>query len=214
MSSIEKISNKIANKISIEINASNDKKEVIAYGIFGIIQTFLSILLVVIFGIIFNVVVEGLIMSFTTSILRKYSGGVHASSPKICMIIGTFNCTVIPIIIKNLNLNLNNIIILGVVTFILSYITIFKLAPVSSLNKPIKNIKKRKMLKNKSILILTFYVVLVYIIILNYKSSFNKNLLIYCICIYVGILWQLFTLTKVGYTVLTSVDSFLNKIIK
>lgn len=214
MSSIEKISNKIANKISIEINASNDKKEVIAYGIFGIIQTFLSILLVVIFGIIFNVVVEGLIMSFTTSILRKYSGGVHASSPKICMIIGTFNCTVIPIIIKNLNLNLNNIIILGVVTFILSYITIFKLAPVSSLNKPIKNIKKRKMLKNKSILILTFYVVLVYIIILNYKSSFNKNLFIYCICIYVGILWQLFTLTKVGYTVLTSVDSFLNKIIK
>ncbi|MDQ0148234.1 accessory gene regulator ArgB-like protein [Eubacterium multiforme] len=214
MSNIERISNKIADKIAIEIKVNDEKKEVIAYGIFGIIQTLLSILLVIIFGIIFNVLIEALIVSFTTSILRKYSGGVHASSPNICMMIGTFNCTVIPIIIKNLRLTWTLVSLIGIMIFILSYIIIIRLAPVDSANKPIKNDKKRKILKKKSIINLTIYLFIVFMLLIFYNILFNKNLLLYCVCIYAGILWQVFTLTNIGDIVLRSVDSFFNKFIK
>ncbi|MBP1888712.1 accessory gene regulator B [Clostridium moniliforme] len=213
MIDIEVISNRIADKIAEEIKADNEKKEVIAYGIFGIIQTLLSILLVVIFGIIFNVLIEGLMMSFSTGILRKYSGGVHASNSKTCMIIGTFNCTIVPIVIKYLPLTLKMIIITGIFTFILAYFLIFKLAPVDSIKKPIKSIKKKKILKKKSIVVLTFYLTLVCIFIFNYYNLLNKNMLIYCICIYAGIMWQVFSITKVGYIVLGKIDSFFNKFI-
>lgn len=213
MINIEVISNRIADRIAEEINANNEKKEVIAYGIFGIIQAVLSILFVVIFGIIFNVLIEGLIISFSTSILRKYSGGVHASNSKTCMIVGTFNCTIVPILIKYFSLTLEVTSITGICTFILAYFLIFKLAPVDSIKKPIKSIKKKKILKKKSIMVLTFYLVLVCIFIFKYDRLFNKNMLVYCICIYAGILWQVFSLTKVGHFMLGKVDSFFNKFI-
>ena len=214
MSNIENFSNRIADKIAYEININDEKKEIIAYGIFGIIQTLLSILFVAIFGFIFNVLIEALIVSFTASILRKYSGGVHASSPNICMTIGTFNCTIIPIIIKKLNLSFNCVFLVGILIFILSYIAILKLAPVDSINKPIKSIKKRKELKNKSIFILTIYFLIVVIFLVLYKFLTNIKLLFYCGCIYAGIFWQIFTLTKTGHIILVRVDSFLNKFIK
>ena len=85
---IEKISNRFAEKIANEMDYDQDKKEVMAYGAHAILQIFFSLLFVVIFGMIFGVLIEALIVSFSTSVLRKYSGGVHAASPAICMIVG------------------------------------------------------------------------------------------------------------------------------
>ena len=213
MFSIEKLSNKITDKIAHEINIDSDKKEVIAYGLFGMIQTLISILLVIVFGIIFDVLIEGLIMSFTTSILRKYSGGVHASNPKTCIIIGTTNCILIPLLFKYLSFKLKITVMIGIATFVLAYFLIFKLAPVDSINKPINSIKRKKILKKKSMVILTVYLAIVCIFIFSYSVLLCENLLVYCICIYTGILWQVFSLTQIGHLVLGKIDSFFNKFI-
>jgi PiT family inorganic phosphate transporter len=90
MFQISRISESIANKISSELNLDKDNREVIAYGAFALLQTLLSILLVAALGALFHVVTEALIVSFAISILRKYSGGVHASSSDSCSIIGAF----------------------------------------------------------------------------------------------------------------------------
>ena len=78
---MEKLSNNIANKVALELSLDDDNREVIAYGTFALIQMLFSIILVFLFGLLFHVAFEALIISFTGSILRKYSGGVHASSP-------------------------------------------------------------------------------------------------------------------------------------
>lgn len=102
-----------------------------------------NILLVILFGRIFNVVIESLIVSFTISILRKYSGGAHSSSPGICLIVGTFIAVSIGLVSKiGIDFNIN--ILIGIITFAWAYYIIYKLAPVDSPAKPIRTEKKVK----------------------------------------------------------------------
>lgn len=205
----EKISNNIANELELD----NEKKSVVNYGIFAFIQMSISIIFVFIFGIIFNVATEALIITFTISILRKSSGGVHASTPSICTIIGTIVGVGFALLIKLIEFNLIFVIILGLVVFIWSYITINKLVPVDSLAKPIKSEAKRSRLKNKSLRILMIYGIIVILNITIYSYINKYYLLIYSLCIYIGLAWQVFSLTDIGNTVLSKIDSYLSLIL-
>ena len=215
---MEKLSNDIATKVASELSLDEDNRAVIAYGTFALIQMLLSITLVFLFGLLFHVAFEALIISFTGSILRKYSGGAHASSPGICTFIGTIVCVgqaVLISLLMNSVINLKLIVILGVVIFIWSYYIIYKLAPVDSASKPIVKEEKRKRMKKGSIILLSGYLIITVFLILFYISSVEKKLLFYALCLYAGILWQAFTLTGPGHLLIGNIDAFLNhKIIK
>jgi len=210
---MEKLSNNIANKIASELSLDKDNREVIAYGTFALMQMFLSIFLVFLFGLIFRVAFEALIISFSAAILRKYSGGVHASSPGICTFIGIIVCVgqavLISLLISSV-VNLKLIIILGVLIFIWSYYIIYKLAPVDSVAKPIVKEEKRKRMKKGSIILLSVYLIITVFFILFYISSGEKKFIFYALCLYSGILWQVFTLTASGHLIVGKVDTFLN----
>ncbi|GAA0069656.1 accessory gene regulator B family protein [Clostridium sardiniense] len=212
MFSIESISNKLADKLVKEVNGDEEKRAVIAYGIFGMLQIGISILLVIIFGAVFNILLESLIMSFAISVLRKYSGGVHASTPNTCTVIGTLICIIIPLMISKILIGFKGVVIFGGIVFCISYYLIYKLAPVDSPNKPIKKLERRQKLKRKSIIILTIYLMLVIGLLFLYKNSESRKLLLYCMCIYSGIIWQVFSLTKLGHIVLGKLDFIFNKI--
>jgi len=215
---MEKLSNNIANKVAAELSLDKDNREVIAYGTFALMQMLLSIILVFLFGLLFHVAFEALIISFTASILRKYSGGVHASSPGICTFIGTIVCVgqavLIPLLMSSV-VNLKLILMLGVVVFIWSYYIIYKLAPVDSASKPIVKEEKRKRMKKGAIILLSGYLIITVFLFLFYISCDERKLLFYALCLYAGILWQTFTLTELGHLLIGKIDTFLNhKIIK
>lgn len=212
---MEKLSNNIANKVVLELSLDDDNRDVIAYGAFALIQMFLSILFVLLFGFLFHVAFEALIISFTAAFLRKYSGGVHACSPGNCTIIGTIVCVGQAVLISlliNSVVNLKLVIILGVVIFIWSYYTIYKLAPVDSAAKPIVKEEKRKRMKKGSMILLSIYLTITVICILAYISSGESKLLFYALSLFSGILWQTFTLTTSGHLLVGKVDTFLNHI--
>ncbi|MBU3171049.1 accessory gene regulator ArgB-like protein [Clostridium estertheticum] len=212
---MEKLSNNIANKVALELSLNDDNREVISYGAFALMQTFFSIIIVFIFGLIFHVANEALIISFTAAILRKYSGGVHASSPGNCTFIGTIISVGQAILISLLIscvVNLKLIIILGVIVFIWSYYIIHKLAPVDSISKPIVKEEKRNRMKKGSTILLSVYLAITVFLILLYISSVEKKLLFYVLCLYSGILWQIFTLIPLGHLLVGKVDHFLNHI--
>lgn len=213
---MEKLINSFAEYIAIELKLNRDNKEVVAYGVFAILQTLISILLIVIFGIMFKCLLEALIISFTVSILRKYSGGVHASSFERCTILGTIICIGEAIIVKKLiypAINMKLLIFITAVIFIFSYITIIKLAPLDNPKKPIKNDVKKKKMKKASIVVLTIYLmIVVFSTILGLYFRLD-NLFIYLICIEVGLLWQILTLTNIGYLLVSKLDNVLKKII-
>lgn len=214
---MEKLSNSIANKVALELSFDKDNKDVIAYGTFALMQMFVSIIFVFLFGLLFHVAFEALIISFTAAILRKYSGGVHASSPWICTFIGTIVCVgqaILILLLINPVVNLKLIIILGVVIFLWSYYIIYELAPVDSASKPIVKMEKRNRMKKGTIILLSVYLIITVICILFYISSGEKKLLIYALCLYSGMLWQVFTLTTQGHLLVGKVDTFLNHITK
>lgn len=206
MLKIEDICEKISSNIAQELNLDDDKKTVINYGIFTFIQMIICIVLVIIFGLIFNVVVEAVIISFTISTLRKSSGGVHASSPGRCAIIGTITSVGMGIISRYINASFSLVILAGGIVFIWSYYTVYKLAPVDSPAKPIRSIEKRIRLKKNSMMILSVYLIIVIIEILYFYFMKSSKVLVYSLCIYMGMLWQVFSLTKYGHSVMKELD--------
>lgn len=206
MFKIENTCEKISDYIARELSFDDDKKSVINYGIFASIQMIICIVLVILFGFIFNVTIEALIVSFTTSILRKSSGGVHANSPERCAIIGTVASVGMALVSQYMHFSLSVIIVLGSIVFVWSFYIIHKLAPVDSIAKPIKSIKKRKKLKKSSIITLTIYFSIVVINMMCYLIINKFSLLTYSLCIYMGLLWQVFSLTKSGHLILGMLD--------
>lgn len=207
MFSVEEISSKISDSITNELELDENKKAVVNYGIFAMLHTALSVGFVIIFGILFNVLIEALIITATISILRKSAGGAHASSPGICAFVGTVLSVGMSLVIKNINLSVNGIIITSILIFIWSYCIVYKLAPVDSPSKPIRTEAKRNRLKKSSILILCVYTVIVIVNIIGYYATKKVGLLVYSGCIHIGLLWQIFSLTKTGHIVLGKLDA-------
>ncbi|MCQ2019730.1 accessory gene regulator ArgB-like protein [Clostridium butyricum] len=207
MIKIEQLCENISNYIAKELNLEQDRKSVVNYGIFAFIHMIICIVLIILFGIIFNVMIEALIISFTTSILRKSSGGVHASSPERCVVIGTISTIIMALISKNLNLSCNLNILLGVFVFAFSYYIIYKLAPVDSISKPINNPNKISKLKKTSINITSIYLLISIINVVVYFFTENYIFLTYSMCIYMGLLWQVFSLTDTGHIILGKLNN-------
>lgn len=214
---MEKFTNNIAHKIGSELDFDNDRIEVIAYGTFAILQTLLCIFITVILGLAFGILAEALIVSFSISILRKYSGGVHASSPGICAALSTLIVILLSLLVYFIItplISLKFIIISGFLAFAWSYCIILKLCPVDSPAKPIRTQKKKDRMKKASILILCAYVLIVILNSIIYLNTHEIRFLTYSLCIYGGIIWQCFTLTRAGHVTIQKIDTFIHKIIK
>ncbi|HCW52998.1 MAG TPA: accessory regulator AgrB [Clostridium sp.] len=201
MKVIDNICDNITNYLAKELNLNKEKSEVIKYGMFSISQMVINIISIIIFGIIFNVVTEALIISFAISILRKSSGGVHASSPEKCLIIGTGFSIFIALILKRININFTYTCFLIIIIFLWAYYFIYKLAPVDSENKPIKSMKKKLRLKKSSITILSIYLLIIIFCLMVFIFTKKTEALRYILCICSGVVWQVFSLTKAGHII-------------
>lgn len=213
---IENLSNNIGCKIATILKLDNDSKEIMIYGAFNLLQILWSTLWIVLFGIAFNMLIEVFIVFFTINILRKYSGGAHASSPGTCTIIGTTVCVSFALIIHKLywNFNIYEIFFLGAVSLIFSYYIVYKLAPVDSIAKPIVNMETKKRFKRRSILTLNILSIIIFVILIFYFKYSNIFLLSIVMCICVGVAWQSFTLTNKGHKILTKIDNILKNLIR
>lgn len=214
---VEKLSKNIIYAIYNTTEMDNNEKEILEYGALILILKIIGVLMIVIFGVIFNVLIEALIFYFTTCILRKYSGGVHSESPNRCAIISTFVSVFIPLCINRtynlLSINLINLFIMTIF-LVFSYFIILKLTPVDSLAKPIIDIQIREKLKKQSVLtmvIMSCIIFLLIILYINYKNAIFFQL---SLCMYFALLWQCFTLTQLGHIIMGKVDNILKYIIR
>ncbi|CDG02335.1 Putative accessory gene regulator protein B [Clostridium chauvoei JF4335] len=176
------------------------------------IQIALSIVSVLIIGAFLNIMWEAFIVSLAITILRKSSGGAHATSPGKCTFIGTSISLIIAIVLKNIY-SLNIVLTIVFIGFIISYYLVYKLAPVDSISKPIRNQEKIKRLKKNSIIIVSIYLILVIINILTFKITGHKYFISYALCICGGMLWQVMSLTKFGHKLIEIIEYFINKIL-
>lgn len=208
---MEKLANNLAGEIARSLGYDAEKRAVIAYGLIAIIQIIVTVLLVLLFGILVGAPAEALIACFSVSILRKYSGGAHAGSAELCTGIAVVYCSAAAYASKMLLqfFSLPLMLFASTVVFGLSYLIIWKNAPVDSPRKPIRKAEKRARMKRGSLIVLSSYLVL--LIALLTLGLHSKRLNAFGISLLFGVAWQILSLTSAGTFLLHSVDKLFGK---
>lgn len=194
---MEQLARKIAKTISTNLHYDEEKEAVIAYGLIAIIQTFVTLLIVIILGIVFKILIEALLVTLSASLLRKYSGGSHASSIGICTATAVIYSIGCGLIIKYLLVGIHDtdiVVVITSVVFTFAYWIAYKKAPVDSPNKPIKSKAKITRMRKGTFIVLTCFLLLNGLLIA--LSGQYPIFLNYSFGILFGIIWQISTLTK------------------
>ncbi|OPJ61956.1 accessory gene regulator ArgB-like protein [Clostridium oryzae] len=215
MSITERIAISFGKKTKDYLNINDDREEIIVYGAISLLQTIFSILCVVAMGAMLGVLYETLLFSIAGALLRKYSGGVHASSSSRCIIIGTFVSVMFGIFINKIQvLNIHYVLILCILSMIFALITVLKNAPVDSINKQIDSLVMRKKFKKLSVIIVILFSIVIFTAGLLYSIDNNSYYVKTAECFALGSFWQAVTLTRAGTIAFNKVDFVLKYIME
>lgn len=217
MELIERMSYNIALKIGSKTNKTNEEIEVINYGVFVIIHTIIALILTALTGYIIRKPIQIIIITIISASLKRYSGGVHATSPNRCLIIGIL-ISLISVYISEILFKYNNsinLIIISLISIFLSIIIFYKKAPVGNKNKPLKNVETRNIMRKKLFFLLKIYYISILVFsIMILNGSLTVKYVKYIYCIQLGVLLQAFSITNIGEVIVLKLDEILNNIKK
>lgn len=86
---IRELSSAVAEWMKQEGVISSEEKELFSYAMYSLLFGLLPFFIVAMLGIAFGMLREGLLMSVPFMLIRKFSGGYHLNSPKLCVICST-----------------------------------------------------------------------------------------------------------------------------
>lgn len=135
---IERISRKITNRLLLKKVIKQEDWEIYQYGVYQLIINVVHIITLLILGIIFNEVWQGIIFALTFVILRIYAGGYHAPTPLKCYLLTTSIIIAVLSVMKYVEIDYFVCLIL----LIISSIVILIFSPVESENKPLDMMEK------------------------------------------------------------------------
>ncbi|MBP3929994.1 MAG: accessory gene regulator B family protein [Peptostreptococcaceae bacterium] len=217
MELIERMSYNIALKIGSKTNKTNEEIEVINYGVFVIIHTIIALILTALTGYIIRKPIQIIIITIISASLKRYSGGVHATSPNRCLIIGIL-ISLISVYISEILFKYNNsinLIIISLISIFLSIIIFYKKAPVGNKNKPLKKVETRNIMRKKLFFLLKIYYISILVFsIMILNGSLTVKYVKYIYCIQLGVLLQAFSITNIGEVIVLKLDEILNNIKK
>lgn len=217
MELIERVSYNIALKIGSKTNKTNEEIEVINYGVFVIIHTIIALILTTLTGYIIRKPIQIIIITIISASLKRYSGGVHATSPNRCLIIGIL-ISLISVYISEILFKYNNsinLIIISLISIFLSIIIFYKKAPVGNKNKPLKKVETRNIMRKKLFFLLKIYYISILVFsIMILNGSLTVKYVKYIYCIQLGVLLQAFSITNIGEVIVLKLDEILNNIKK
>ena len=172
----------------------------------AIIQIVTTVVLALLFGLLVGAPVEALIVCFSVSILRKYSGGAHASDADFCTVISIVYCTLAAVASRFLLAVYHPVAMLAaiLVAYLVTWWIAYRYVPVDSPNKPITSEKKIRRMRKGSFIIIVSYLAfqLVFFFAGNQRQVFRS----YGISLLLGLCWQAFTLTPMGAILLNKLN--------
>lgn len=125
--------------------AVTDKdKKLFAYAVYSFLFGMMPIFIIVILGLFFNMVLEGLLLITPFMLLRKFSGGYHLKSSIVCTITST-SLLLISLLAVRIASSHNTTNILSIMV-VLSSITLFLLSPIDSDARRL-SVKERKVFR-------------------------------------------------------------------
>ena len=140
-------------------------------------------------------------ISIVASSLKRYSGGGgDSSTPNRCTLSGLILSISLAFCTKYVSASFeyNRLLFFVVIILVSSIYIFYNKCPVPSKNKPLKNEKTRKKLRKKSFQLLSFYCILIVILLMIY--NINEIYLIKTIVssVTLGVALQTFSISKLG----------------
>ncbi len=162
----EKVVKKIMQKIKDNNKDLNQiKLEEIQYGLYGIYTIITKTTAVILLSVIFGIFENFIIFLLFYGVLRSVGFGTHAKSNLTCWIFSILLLFGIPFLFIKLNLSLNTLKIIWLITFI-NYLLF---CPADTEKRPIISIKRKMIFKSIILLISVAYL----LIIINYTNLAN-----------------------------------------
>ena len=206
MNFVESISSGIAKSLGNRLEKTDEEIAVLNYGLFFIIHTTVAVLATIIVGLVLNILLEIMIISVAASFLKRYSGGVHSSTPNRCTLSGVILSSILAFIDRYIyqKFSYNELLLFIVIGVLVSIYIFYNKCPVPSKNKPLKNEKTRRKLRQKSFRLISLYIVLILTLLILYNNNiYIINIMITSIVL--GMLLQAMSITKLGEVV---IDAF------
>ena len=112
MGGIEKIALNLSTRLGNKLDKGEEEKAILNYGLFIIMHTFIGIIITLLVGLITGMLIEILLITITSALFKRYTGGVHASTPEICLIIGVILSLILSILCRFIviNIDINKIV--------------------------------------------------------------------------------------------------------
>lgn len=211
---METLASNIAAKIAVQMDYDEDKKAVLAYGLTAIFQMTTIFIIISIIGFLFNFWYESMLIFFGVGIIRKSTGGAHSHTMNGCILISVLSITILSSFSRYLlNFAINNTTnyLISIFIYIFCLIIFYLRVPVDNPNKPIVRSEKIRRLRKQSFFILTLFLIILGITIS--LIPWNQRFYSIAVSIRLTMLWQVFTLTKVGIRFFGQVDSYFESLI-
>jgi accessory gene regulator B len=197
---------RLANKVAQSLGYDAEKESVIAYGLIAITQVLMTVILALAAGLLIHAPAESMIVCFSVSILRRFSGGAHADSLGKCTFITVVACTLFAFLSRFLAPFLTPLLLtlVTLVVYTLVYTSIYRYAPVASPHKPIKTEQKRLRMRRGCYRTMAVYVAVQTLLII--ASLWYPGARSLAVSLILGVAWQAFTLTNAGNILLNKLN--------
>lgn len=132
---IGRIASSVVEKLTDSTTISDTEKELYLYGFFILISQILYFIITIIMGILLDIVSLSIVFYISFQFIRRYAGGIHASSELKCEIISTTSIFICLLCVKS-----NVMFDIQIPTLILTLfasIFIFILCPLDTPEKPL-----------------------------------------------------------------------------
>lgn len=194
---MKRISNKFISFLCENNMIERDKQELYTYALEILLSSVLHFLTTIVIGIVCGMFAESLLLFVVFSLVRRFAGGFHASTPLKCYFF-------------SIAANIIMLFLIAVVTkwgndtafyviLIISDLTIWLASPIESQNKPL-SYKEKKVYRAVSIAlssVITALAVMVYeFVAVNYGVSLCFGLTMVAIVLYTSLLHDLLSKTK------------------
>ena len=172
---IDKISNWLLDKV-VSGNKSEEEKEILLFGITRIVEDIPKAIGIIIISTLLGILKEVAIVTVVLMLYKTMTGGVHAKTNLGCFLYSLLFYLVIVYTSKFLVLTGVNKVGVYTIIYIFCMYTIFVYVPADVPEIPKVNIKLRRALKIKAIIVLNAIYIVGLIII---KDNIIQNLIIY-----------------------------------
>ncbi|OCL28475.1 hypothetical protein U472_00890 [Orenia metallireducens] len=174
---------------------SDDEREIMGYGLRMILVTIIDLLAVVVLGGIVGVPGLAVTTVISIGIIRRFSGGFHASTVLRCALLGAVVSVGSGLLADYLAVSIDReiIFILLWMVLLVGAILIYCYTPAGVKEKPLTSLPKRVRLKIYSFVV--FFIVLV----IDFSLYLTLEVDSYVLSSLFGVIWQMFTITPLAY---------------